>query len=101
MGAGECPLRMAEQLGFHELPWNCSAVHRDKWMVSPEARAMNRSSKHLFAGARFTFNEDGDIPRGNPLRPQDQTLHHPATVDDVREFRLSRRFAGTGCAQPL
>src|SRR5690606_39615339 len=81
VGAGERPLRVAEQLAFDELRRERPAVEGDEAAIAPAARLVDRARDQLLAGAALA----GDA---------DRRLGGAGAVDDVVDRAHRPRSAG-------
>src|SRR4029078_3869354 len=76
-----------EQLAFHQRRGEGGAVERDELRVRPRAATMNRTRDQLFAGTRFTEQQNARRRRGNPL----ETKHDIAPGCAFADQRVFRR----------
>src|SRR6185369_2298612 len=95
----ERPTLSTEQLAFHQRRGESGAVERDELGVRPRTATMNRARDELFAGARFTEEQDARRRRGDLL----ETKHDVApgcTFADQRVFRGALLIHVVGRGRP-
>ena len=73
---GERAFFVTEQLAFHELARQCSAVYFYERPVTSRASVMNRAGDQLFPGARFAEDQDGAIGRRTKATWSSSSVKH-------------------------
>jgi hypothetical protein len=86
-GAGEGAAGVAEEGGFDELGRERAAVDRDEGAVAAGARAVDRASEELLAGAGLAEEEDRHAAGGDLAGAVDEAGHDLGAVDDGAELR--------------
>src|ERR1700731_1633403 len=74
-GAGETAALVAEELAFHELSWDCTAVHRYKGTVATRAGFMNKLCNQFLSRAGLAENMYGCLASCNAGDHFAQMLH--------------------------
>ncbi len=88
--AGECALRVPEELALVELAGNRRAVHPDERLARPPAPAMNGLGDELLARARFARDQDGGVGGGHQVDLPLHVVDGRARADDGGELVVRR-----------
>ena len=88
-GAGERPLRVAEQLRLRELARDRGGVEAHERLVGPARVGVERGRHHVLAGAALARDKHGDVLRRDARDHVEHAPHRRALGDDgAAELRL-------------
>ncbi len=82
---GEGSLDVTKQFAFHQVFCHGAGIDCDERFFLAGAVLMNRLRYHIFAGSRFTRDQDPGVRRCDPPEPVHDALHAVAGVNQVVE----------------
>src|SRR5690606_5849182 len=86
-GTREAPALVPEELAFHELGGNRTAVHGDERPFAPRAAFVNQPGHQLLAGARLAIDVYGRLAARDARDHLAKLLHGRRTADQARALR--------------
>ena len=90
--AGKGALAVPEELAFHQVLGNRTAIHRDEGLLAPRAIAMDQAGRELLAAAGFARDVDRRLRSGELA---DQFAHLPercAVSKQLLAFQVPAAF---------
>jgi hypothetical protein len=87
---------VAEQFALGERGSHRAAVEHDEWAVGAQTRAMNGLGDQLFAAARFAFDEQCHVARGDAGEIGEELAHARRAAEQIAEAIADCLLASNG-----
>jgi hypothetical protein len=76
---------MTKEFALQQVERNCSAIQLYEWTPTTRAYVVNRSRDQLFAGARFTKDQDRSISNRHTFDLTEHRFQRRTIADDLLE----------------